>query len=198
MIPSAFAGDATHLRQRVILSLETPHPKRLRHGFHRSHLSVFPKRKTEYSILIHLGMKTSSSSRVAPLRQLVRPPQACSVPFRRCLARTYLTSPTKPSANTHITSGGPQAPAEYCSSLVQRLDPEAWLCSYFWPRRERAWSLAWRAFNVSLPHQLLDLELKANGTARVTPCLHDGHPARPRSHSIPVLERRVDLHLEGR
>lgn len=29
------------------------------------------------------------------------------------------------------------------------MDPEAWLCSYFWPKRERAWWLAWRAFNVS-------------------------------------------------
>jgi len=39
--PISVCWDATHLRQRVILSLETPHPKRLRHGFHRSHLSVF-------------------------------------------------------------------------------------------------------------------------------------------------------------
>lgn len=48
------------------------------------------------------------------------------------------------------SAGGPQAPLEYCASLVQRLDPEAWLCSYFWPKRERAWFLAWRAFNVSI------------------------------------------------
>lgn len=30
------------------------------------------------------------------------------------------------------------------------MDPEAWLCSYFWPRREKAWWLAWRAFNLEL------------------------------------------------
>jgi hypothetical protein len=57
------------------------------------------------------------------------------------------TASSKPALNIP-TTGGPQAPLEYCSSLVQRLDPEAWLCSYFWPRRERAWWLAWRAFNV--------------------------------------------------
>ncbi|WWC65335.1 uncharacterized protein I303_107953 [Kwoniella dejecticola CBS 10117] len=47
-------------------------------------------------------------------------------------------------------AGGPQAPLEYCSALVKRLDPEAWLCSYFWPKRERGWFLAYRAFNLEL------------------------------------------------
>lgn len=58
------------------------------------------------------------------------------------------SSSAKPSLNIPSTSGGPQAPQDYCASLVKRLDPEAWLCSYFWPRRERNWWLAWRAFNV--------------------------------------------------
>lgn len=58
------------------------------------------------------------------------------------------SSPTKPSLNVGSASGGPQDPLAYCSSLVQRLDPEAWLTSYFWKGRERAWYLAWRAFNV--------------------------------------------------
>ncbi|OCF78972.1 hypothetical protein I204_00916 [Kwoniella mangroviensis CBS 8886] len=66
--------------------------------------------------------------------------------------RTYATSKPSSSASLNIpsTQGGPQAPLEYCSSLVQRLDPEAWLCSYFWPRRERSWYLAYRAFNLEL------------------------------------------------
>ncbi|WWD20847.1 hypothetical protein CI109_105324 [Kwoniella shandongensis] len=75
------------------------------------------------------------------------------------LARSYASSPyqppppptsAKPSLNIPSSSGGPQAPLEYCSSLVQRLDPEAWLCSYFWPKRERSWWLAYRAFNLEL------------------------------------------------
>ncbi|WVF67886.1 hypothetical protein IAT40_002647 [Kwoniella sp. CBS 6097] len=62
------------------------------------------------------------------------------------------SSSASPSPKSHVSpsSGGPQAPLEYCSSLVQRLDPEAWLTSYFWPRRERSWFLAWRAFNLEL------------------------------------------------
>ncbi|WVW80589.1 hypothetical protein I302_102575 [Kwoniella bestiolae CBS 10118] len=73
------------------------------------------------------------------------------LPQTRILRRTYATSQTsKTSLNIPSTQGGPQAPLEYCSSLVQRLDPEAWLCSYFWPGRERSWYLAWRAFNLEL------------------------------------------------
>ncbi|WWC72723.1 uncharacterized protein I206_106687 [Kwoniella pini CBS 10737] len=62
------------------------------------------------------------------------------------------SSSSSSSTNLQIpsTQGGPQAPLEYCSSLVQRLDPEAWLCSYFWPKRERSWFLAYRAFNIEL------------------------------------------------
>ncbi|KAL1412446.1 hypothetical protein Q8F55_000191 [Vanrija albida] len=52
--------------------------------------------------------------------------------------------------NTPTTSGGPQESAAYCASLVQKLDPDAWLCSYFWPRREKEWWLAIRAFNLEL------------------------------------------------
>lgn len=51
--------------------------------------------------------------------------------------------------NVPTTQGGPSEAAAYCASLVQRLDPDAWLQSYFWPRREKAWWLAIRAFNVS-------------------------------------------------
>ncbi|ORX40804.1 Squalene/phytoene synthase-domain-containing protein [Kockovaella imperatae] len=73
---------------------------------------------------------------------------------RRCFsaipARLGGQSPAKPSLNVQVASGGPQAPSEYCASLVRKLDPEAWLCSYFWPRRERSWWLAWRAFNIEL------------------------------------------------
>ena len=65
--------------------------------------------------------------------------------------RTYAS---KPPLNVSVSSGGPQAPAEYCADLVKRLDPDAWLTSYFWPRREREWYLAWRAFNVSHPPTL--------------------------------------------
>ncbi|KAK1923187.1 isoprenoid synthase domain-containing protein [Papiliotrema laurentii] len=65
--------------------------------------------------------------------------------------RTYSTSsPAKPSLNVHAASGGPTAPAEYCASLVKKLDRDAWLTSYFWPKRERDWYLAWRAFNLEL------------------------------------------------
>ncbi|WRT70852.1 uncharacterized protein IL334_007851 [Kwoniella shivajii] len=81
----------------------------------------------------------------------------CSQIRFRTKARNYATTSTSTSASTSRTSlnvpstaGGPQAPLEYCSSLVQRLDPEAWLCSYFWPKRERSWYLAWRAFNLEL------------------------------------------------
>ena len=64
-------------------------------------------------------------------------------------ARNFASGPSSNPSSTPASSGGPQAPAEYCASLVQRLDPEAWLTSYFWPRREREWFMAWRAFNVS-------------------------------------------------
>jgi len=96
----------------------------------------------------------ASSSRSA-LRCLVRP---TPVPAAlRSVRSASSRSPTKPSLNVASASGGPQDPLAYCSSLVQRLDPEAWLTSYFWKGRERAWFLAWRAFNVgSLPlHDLI-------------------------------------------
>lgn len=51
--------------------------------------------------------------------------------------------------NSPVSAGGPGENAAYCASLVRRLDPDAWLTSYFWPRREREWWLAIRAFNVS-------------------------------------------------
>ncbi len=70
---------------------------------------------------------------------------ACS----RIPARRYATSPGQLPINKSDTAGGPQAATEYCAALVKKLDPEAWLCSYFWPRREREWWLGWRAFNVS-------------------------------------------------
>lgn len=73
------------------------------------------------------------------------------------ITRSYATNtPSGPSAtggtatSSPAASGGPQAPAQYCASLVQRLDPDAWLTSYFWPRREKEWFLAWRAFNLEL------------------------------------------------
>lgn len=55
--------------------------------------------------------------------------------------------------NLPSTAGGPAASAQYCANLVQRLDPDAWLTSYFWPRREREWWFAIRAFNLEL-HQV--------------------------------------------
>ncbi|KAK4688755.1 NADH dehydrogenase [ubiquinone] 1 alpha subcomplex assembly factor 6, partial [Tremellales sp. Uapishka_1] len=71
------------------------------------------------------------------------------------LRHSFLTS-LRPTSRRHASkvastsTGGPQAPLEYCSSLVRRLDPDAWLCSYFWPKKERSWWLAWRAFNLEL------------------------------------------------
>ncbi|WVN89084.1 uncharacterized protein L203_104300 [Cryptococcus depauperatus CBS 7841] len=80
-----------------------------------------------------------------PVLNLYRPtarlPIICSKTF---------ASSSSSTSNTRVSSAGPQAPLEYCSSLVKRLDPEAWLCSYFWPQRERSWWLAWRAFNLEL------------------------------------------------
>ncbi|KLT38804.1 hypothetical protein CC85DRAFT_280528 [Cutaneotrichosporon oleaginosum] len=52
--------------------------------------------------------------------------------------------------NAPVGAGGPGDNAAYCASLVQRLDPDAWLTSYFWPRREREWWLAMRAFNPAI------------------------------------------------
>jgi NADH dehydrogenase [ubiquinone] 1 alpha subcomplex assembly factor 6 len=54
-----------------------------------------------------------------------------------------------PNLNQAVSSGGPESPTEYCAALVRKLDPEAWLCSYFWPKDARAAWLGWRAFNVS-------------------------------------------------
>ncbi|KAL7422940.1 hypothetical protein Q5752_002238 [Cryptotrichosporon argae] len=78
---------------------------------------------------------------VRPQLQLISPAPFSSLSVRSAHAKPSLNVPA---------SGGPQAPDEYCAALVRRLDPEAWLCSYFWPRRERAWWLAWRAFNLEL------------------------------------------------
>ncbi|KAI9633401.1 isoprenoid synthase domain-containing protein [Dioszegia hungarica] len=78
-----------------------------------------------------------------------RPQARCPISASRTYASTSSVG-SKPQLNVPTSAGGPQAPLEYCSSLVQRLDPEAWLCSYFWPKRERAWFLAWRAFNLEL------------------------------------------------
>lgn len=64
--------------------------------------------------------------------------------------RTHRTSTGVP-LNAPTAAGGPGQNAAYCASLVQRLDPDAWLTSYFWPKREREWWLAIRAFNVSFP-----------------------------------------------
>ncbi|TXT05960.1 hypothetical protein VHUM_03721 [Vanrija humicola] len=65
-----------------------------------------------------------------------------SSPLPRRTPGTPLNAPT--------TSGGPHESAAYCASLVQKLDPDAWLCSYFWPRREKEWWLAIRAFNPAI------------------------------------------------
>ena len=98
-----------------------------------------------------IASSSSSSSRpfVRLAIQQSRPAIAAPYPVlaRKASSRS---SPTKPSLNVGSASGGPQDPLAYCSSLVQRLDPEAWLTSYFWKGRERAWYLAWRAFNVCL------------------------------------------------
>ncbi|WVR08720.1 hypothetical protein IAU60_005778 [Kwoniella sp. DSM 27419] len=74
---------------------------------------------------------------------------ATARPLVRPFASSSRSSSTPPPPSIQ-TAGGPQAPLQYCSALVQRLDPEAWLCSYFWPARERSWFLAWRAFNLEL------------------------------------------------
>lgn len=99
---------------------------------------------TLYSMSFLTSSSIASSSRSA-LRCLVQPRPTTMTSQLRSLSTR---SPTKPSLNMASASGGPQDPLAYCSSLVQRLDPEAWLTSYFWKGRERAWFLAWRAFNV--------------------------------------------------
>ncbi|WVQ86234.1 hypothetical protein IAT38_008402 [Cryptococcus sp. DSM 104549] len=94
-----------------------------------------------FAPLLARSIRPSLKPRAAnPLRAYASTPSPASTP----------KPAQKPALNTATASGGPQAPLEYCSSLVQRLDPEAWLCSYFWPRKERAWWLAWRAFNLEL------------------------------------------------
>ena len=72
----------------------------------------------------------------------------------RFLARSHRLFSTSrpaqlPNLNQSVPSGGPESPAEYCAALVKKLDPEAWLCSYFWPKDVRSAWLGWRAFNVS-------------------------------------------------
>ena len=98
-----------------------------------------------FSMSFITSSSIASSSRSA-LRNLARP-ISLRTQYRKASNRSS-SSPTKPSLNVGSASGGPQDPLAYCSSLVQRLDPEAWLTSYFWKGRERAWFLAWRAFNV--------------------------------------------------
>jgi hypothetical protein len=105
-------------------------------------------------IMSLLMPSTFASSSRCTLRSIARPALARTTIIRSQLrnasSQNRSTSPTKPSLNVASASGGPQDPLAYCSSLVQRLDPEAWLTSYFWKGRERSWFLAWRAFNVCL------------------------------------------------
>ncbi|KAI5452807.1 hypothetical protein NCC49_000552 [Naganishia albida] len=61
----------------------------------------------------------------------------------RTVARTYATS----------SPGGASNPASYCSDLVKKYDPEAWLQHFFWPREVRDLWLGWRAFNLEI-HQV--------------------------------------------
>jgi hypothetical protein len=105
--------------------------------------------------------KPSLTSVAGPSRYpalLAAPSRPSSSQFSTSTHSSNAISATGPSRQRPSTStsnaatpsaGGPQDPLAYCSSLVQRLDPEAYLTSYFWGKRERAWFLAWRAFNVS-------------------------------------------------
>lgn len=83
----------------------------------------------------------------------LRPPSPSNPDGARAAAtaagRTHRSSTGTP-LNSPVGAGGPGQNTAYCASLVQRLDPDAWLTSYFWPKREREWWLAIRAFNVSL------------------------------------------------
>lgn len=114
--------------------------------------------------------------------------------------------------NVPTTQGGPSDADAYCASLVQRLDPDAWLQSYFWPRREKAWWLAIRAFNVSTapaavaqptPPALCAQVLSGTShipwvkltTARAAPGVDDSVPARDRRDAVPVLARRARADL---
>jgi len=95
-----------------------------------SSIASRPKRESQILSSTRSAFSTSSSSRADQ-------PRRSQAGVKGTASITGATS-----------AGGPQDPLAYCSSLVQRLDPEAYLTSYFWGKRERAWFLAWRAFNV--------------------------------------------------
>lgn len=122
------------------------------------------------------NMIASSSRPISRLFTQSRPILAHPALIRNASSRSQSPSPTKPSLNVGSASGGPQDPLAYCSSLVQRLDPEAWLTSYFWKGRERAWFLAWRAFNVC--PQLTILTITFGDHAIMEGCDHSGSRRR--------------------
>lgn len=103
------------------------------------------------SSYISSASRISITSKGSPAILVSRPTSRSAPSFRYRSYATTSSTPSKPQLNVPSSAGGPQAPLEYCASLVKRLDPDAWLCSYFWPKRERAWFLAWRAFNVCFP-----------------------------------------------
>ena len=105
----------------------------------------------ETSILVASLRQQNKRHRLGSMMRLAAFTRSiCSLASSSSTSVRHYASPAKPHLNVHTASGGPQAPADYCASLVRRLDPEAWLCSYFWPQKERAWWLAWRAFNVGI------------------------------------------------
>ena len=86
------------------------------------------------------------------------PSIASNVIRRASTSSSKATGPTPPPPpSQNITT-----PSEYCTDLVQRLDPDAWLTAHFWPEHVvkpqglggdgvsvREMWLAMRAFNVS-------------------------------------------------
>lgn len=130
------------------------------------------------------GSSIASSSRLS--LRVSGPRLAYTTSVRQASSRS---SPTKPSLNVGSASGGPQDPLAYCSSLVQRLDPEAWLTSYFWKGRERAWYLAWRAFNVGflISPSPLGYGKLIHGKARASPHHDNGHSACTCCYPLSVL-----------
>lgn len=109
--------------------------------------------------------------------------------------RTYATS----SASG---SGGATNPASYCSDLVKKYDPEAWLQHFFWPREVRDLWLGWRAFNVSLLGRagvwcvvLIWMRYVVVGDSSGVEC---GETAYDRDDAVSILERRPQSDLECR
>ncbi|KAL7412262.1 isoprenoid synthase domain-containing protein [Mrakia frigida] len=96
------------------------------------------------------------------------------------------------SSNLPPIQGGSSSPSLYCRSLVQRLDHDAFLTSYFWPAgRKKDAFFALRAFNIELASIQETVSNPAIGRMRLqfwrdaVRDLSNGLP--PPLHPIPLL-----------